>query len=264
MTNCLGEENKGFIYLMSQLPQERLGIAIGAQAGAQMSWGQCPCFRWSIQVHALGGKLETRDFLISTDAFFKYQQTENAQFQRLMSRLYTIGTIEALWKGGHIGVGFDGLTVGGDLDRSYSDIVKTGMYVLVNLVATDAVRLNIRNGYDFEQMKIVDEQITRHRINEQIRLDWNTGRWSGNLRAGVYIDPRDFTSGGSYSPYAGISTQVRMFSIGDLQAALGLNISADRDPMREAYGLAANNVTGQVFLDLSWIPGPLQRPKDQE
>ena len=35
ITNCLGEEGKGFIYLMSELPQERLSIAISAQASAQ-------------------------------------------------------------------------------------------------------------------------------------------------------------------------------------------------------------------------------------
>jgi acyl-CoA dehydrogenase len=44
MTNCLGEENKGFIYLMSQLPQERLGIAIGAQAGAQRAYDEAVAF----------------------------------------------------------------------------------------------------------------------------------------------------------------------------------------------------------------------------
>lgn len=44
MTNCLGEENKGFIYLMSQLPQERLGIAIGAQAGAQRAFDEAVKF----------------------------------------------------------------------------------------------------------------------------------------------------------------------------------------------------------------------------
>ena len=44
MTNCLGEENKGFIYLMSQLPQERLGIAIGAQAGAQRAFDEAVTF----------------------------------------------------------------------------------------------------------------------------------------------------------------------------------------------------------------------------
>lgn len=40
MTNCLGDEGKGFIYLMSELPQERLGIAVSAQAGAQRSFDQ--------------------------------------------------------------------------------------------------------------------------------------------------------------------------------------------------------------------------------
>ena len=35
ITNCLGEEGKGFVYLMSELPQERLSIAVSAQASAQ-------------------------------------------------------------------------------------------------------------------------------------------------------------------------------------------------------------------------------------
>ncbi len=44
MTNCLGEENKGFIYLMSQLPQERLSIAISAQAAAQRAFDEAVAF----------------------------------------------------------------------------------------------------------------------------------------------------------------------------------------------------------------------------
>lgn len=39
-TNCLGEEGMGFAYLMSQLPQERLTIAIGAQAAAQRAFDE--------------------------------------------------------------------------------------------------------------------------------------------------------------------------------------------------------------------------------
>lgn len=38
ITNCLGEENKGFIYLMQELPQERLVIAVGAVAAAQYAF----------------------------------------------------------------------------------------------------------------------------------------------------------------------------------------------------------------------------------
>jgi acyl-CoA dehydrogenase len=37
ITNCLGQEGMGFIYLMSELPQERLSIAIGAQTASQRS-----------------------------------------------------------------------------------------------------------------------------------------------------------------------------------------------------------------------------------
>lgn len=44
ITNCLGEEGKGFIYLMSQLPQERLSIAISAQAGAQRAFDEAVKF----------------------------------------------------------------------------------------------------------------------------------------------------------------------------------------------------------------------------
>jgi long-chain-acyl-CoA dehydrogenase len=44
MTNCLGEEGKGFIYLMSELPQERLGIAISAQGAAQRAFDMTVAF----------------------------------------------------------------------------------------------------------------------------------------------------------------------------------------------------------------------------
>ncbi len=38
LTNCLGQEGQGFVYLMSELPQERLSIAIQAQASAQKAF----------------------------------------------------------------------------------------------------------------------------------------------------------------------------------------------------------------------------------
>ena len=44
MTNCLGEEGKGFIYLMSELPQERLSIAVSAQAAAQKAFDDTVAF----------------------------------------------------------------------------------------------------------------------------------------------------------------------------------------------------------------------------
>lgn len=44
ITNCLGEEGKGFIYLMSELPQERLSIAVSAQAAAQRAFDDTVAF----------------------------------------------------------------------------------------------------------------------------------------------------------------------------------------------------------------------------
>lgn len=44
VTNCLGEEGRGFIYLMSQLPQERLSIAVSAQAAAQRAFDEAVKF----------------------------------------------------------------------------------------------------------------------------------------------------------------------------------------------------------------------------
>lgn len=43
-SNLLGEENRGFIYLMSQLAQERLSLAIAAQAAAQRAFDEAVRF----------------------------------------------------------------------------------------------------------------------------------------------------------------------------------------------------------------------------
>jgi acyl-CoA dehydrogenase len=43
-TNILGGEGRGFIHLMEELPQERLGIAVGAQASAQRAFDEAVKF----------------------------------------------------------------------------------------------------------------------------------------------------------------------------------------------------------------------------
>jgi alkylation response protein AidB-like acyl-CoA dehydrogenase len=44
ITNCVGEEGAGFKYLMSQLPQERLSIAVAGQAAAQRAFDEAVAF----------------------------------------------------------------------------------------------------------------------------------------------------------------------------------------------------------------------------
>ena len=52
ISNCIGEENKGFHYLVSELVQERLSISISAQAAAQRSFDEAVSF--TKQRHAFG------------------------------------------------------------------------------------------------------------------------------------------------------------------------------------------------------------------
>jgi alkylation response protein AidB-like acyl-CoA dehydrogenase len=44
VTNLLGQENRGFVYLVSELAQERLSIAITAQAAAQRAYDEAIAF----------------------------------------------------------------------------------------------------------------------------------------------------------------------------------------------------------------------------
>ena len=44
ITNCLGEEGMGFVYLMSQLPQERLSIAVSVMASCQKAFDDTVAF----------------------------------------------------------------------------------------------------------------------------------------------------------------------------------------------------------------------------
>lgn len=44
IANCLGQEGSGLPYLMMQLPQERLGIAVSGQAGAQRAFDEAVKF----------------------------------------------------------------------------------------------------------------------------------------------------------------------------------------------------------------------------
>jgi len=44
ITHCLGQEGQGFAYLMGQLPQERLSIAVSAQGAAQRAFDEAVAF----------------------------------------------------------------------------------------------------------------------------------------------------------------------------------------------------------------------------
>jgi hypothetical protein len=224
---------------------------VRAGSGVQVSIGQCPCFRWTVQVQGLGGRIETKDVLISADALIKFQQSTNSNFQKLASRVVTVGAIEALIKGGHVGVGFNGVTFGQDADRGYSDMLRAGFYALVNILQTDATRFDIRSGYDFERVANMNGmRASRSNIDQAAVFQWNSGPWSGTFNAHVGLNP----DGMEYTRLStGADVRVRAIAFDDFELGLSASVSADHDPFRELLGLNANNAVAMVNMDLSWV-----------
>lgn len=226
-------------------------VPVAAASGVQVSIGQCPCFRWTVQVQGLTGKIETKDILISTEGLIKYQQSSNSNFQKLASRMVTLGAMDVLIKGGHVGVGFNGVTLGKDANRGYSDVLRAGFYALVNIIQSDAARLDIRTGYEFEKLVNMEGQNASRQIADQAAVfKWNTGPWSGTVNAHVGFDP----NGIKYTRMStGADVRVRAISFSDFEMGISASVSADHDPFRELLGLNPNNAVAMVMMDLSWV-----------
>src|SRR4051812_3818897 len=47
---------------------------IDVRGGGKMTWSQCPCFRWVAQLNLGGVAVETREFLITSDALIKMRR----------------------------------------------------------------------------------------------------------------------------------------------------------------------------------------------
>lgn len=228
--------------------------AASAGAGVQVSVGQCPCFRWTVQVQGLGGKIETKDILISADALLQYTQSNNGNFQKLVSRQFRVGAAEALVKGAHVGVGFNGVSFGEDSSRGLSKILRTGFYALASLVQTDSVRFGLRTGYDFEKMRtLMGAEASRHIATQSANLHWESASFRGNVNA--YIGAQMNRAFDSKSLRAGATANVRTRVVSFEQFELGLSaeVGVDHDPFRELFGLKPTTATGTLLMDIAWV-----------
>jgi hypothetical protein len=235
----------------------------GFTAGATQGWGQCPCFRWTATVRTMGGTIETRHFVISSDALFRLQQEQTIDLSRYTRQLYTMGALEALWKGGHVGITFDGVTVGTEIDRGYSDIVRTGIHALVNIVRTESLRLDIRSGYQFEQMRVnLGEEISRELLPQSLSFGFRTAHWHGRIAASVGLDAARPLELDHALLRGELGFGVHFMDESAFRWGLSLNTYVERDPFREALGLAGDQVTAILSLDLSWMPKVLHGRKE--
>ncbi|MGK5085875.1 hypothetical protein WDW37_21510 [Bdellovibrionota bacterium FG-1] len=224
-----------------------------AAAGVQVSIGQCPCFRWTIQAKVGQGRIETKDIWISIDGLLQYSQASSSDFSKLGSRKLTIGAAEALIKGAHVGLRFDGVTFGSEGDRGYSSILRTGVAILANIVQTDAVKLNLRTGYDFEKLTTeANQSATRHLLTETAEIDWTAGSFTGRATARVGMEPEY-----GFDPHhfvLGTSAEVRtrIVSFSDFELGASAQASVDYDPFRDLLGLNPINAVGMLLMDLTW------------
>ncbi len=230
-----------------------LAQPLAAQAGFQASYGACPCLRWSFQVRALGGRVVTRDFVISSRALFEYLHREQAYFDRNVAQIFRVGALEVLWRRGHLGVGFNGVTLGRDLDRGYSDWIRTGAYILLSAIYDQAIRLGFRTGYDFEQMRVnLGPEIERHEINQSVVFEWNRGVFNGYLSALIGYNSYQWDLTQPRIQFSG-AVEARLLRFWHLESNLGLELSYENDPFRELLGFARENAVGLLYIGLSWV-----------
>lgn len=230
--------------------------------GFQKAVFQCPCLRFSMVIKGAGGEIETQHFLISADALFKYYHSTDIQFDSMPVQFVNMLAAEVLWKQGHIGLGFDGITIGKDLDASYEDIIKTGAYFLVNAFRNDAMRLDFRTGYDFEKMTINRGPVQeRNFVGEEINFNWMTKRWSGKITAFADFQPSPTESSFYWRFGSAMEHNVHMVNTGNFFTSLGLHTSYDYDSFRDALGLIAFEARALIYMDISWIHEPLFKAK---
>jgi hypothetical protein len=230
-------------------------VAAKAASGVQVSIGQCPCFRWTIQASVGQAKIETNDILISIDALVKYAQTRHFDTQSApSSSMVTIGASSLLIKEAHVGAGFTGLVLGSDSDMGYSDIVRAGFYALVNIVQNDSMRLDVRSGYEYEKVKTMQGlQASHQNFDQAAVLSFESGPFSGNVNAHIGIDPDHAFGANSIRYSSGAAARIRVVSFSDFELGLSGAVDAEHDPFRELLGLKADNFKGMVLMDLALV-----------
>lgn len=229
-----------------------VALGVHSSIGYQGEYYSCPCLRWKVDVKLLDGRIETHEIIISTDALLAIEESYLTKFKENPDEIFRIGAVEALSKNYHVGIGFDGLSLGAERDKNVTDLIRSGVYGLVSIIRNSALRLDLRTGYEFESFIVYGEQHTRHRLSETLRFNWRGWRFSGEIQARVSDDAN--TGGFNPSYYVATKTQFRAVSIKNVSLSPGIQASIENDPFRELYGLVSKTAVAGVYVDVSYAP----------
>lgn len=235
-----------------------------AGAGVRVSDGACPCIRFVVRTHKLGGRIETRKFIISTDAFFRFELALAPRSNVIVpaSRYFNIGALEAIMRGSRVGLGFAGVTIGHDNDLSYSEITRTGLYVFMQLLRSEALSFDIRSGYEYEQKRVNLSPLVRSNdLVQSAVLSFEYGFLAGQLGAVAAFDPRVYSDLGGYRLGANASLEASTVLFKSVDLAFGVEALVEHDPFREQFGLDPNQRMVGVYIDASYIPRRLRKER---
>ena len=226
----------------------------GASVGAQVSGGQCPCFRMRLGVRVAGGVIDTKEVLISSDSLFQAILTSSADLQTQGTSLIQVGQVEAIIKGAHFGIAFDGVTFGSDNDRGLAEVFRTGLHAIASIIQSDPVRFGIQAGYNYEDIRtLMGLTAQRHMATAAAVLHWESGPWSGSARASISTDADHAFASDHIRVGASASVRARIHNVGPMEFGAGANFSIENDTFRELVGLNPLNVTGNLLMDITWV-----------
>lgn len=228
---------------------------VDSNIGPQMGLGQCPCFRIATQHKVLGGEIETKYVLVKSEGLLTMEMDRGLNFRTadsLTKRLFNLGATELMWKGQVLGVYFPGVTLGNDLDRGYTDIIRTGMHLVLKAYRSRYAQVDFRIGYSHDQGNInlfrdYNDHIWHNSFNAVI----NKGRHRFGFKLAYELIPanqwRSFVE--NYRAYSQVFYSIDFFRTKYIDFYLGTSLNGEIDKHRQfGHDLAPYNLTMQLFV----------------
>ncbi len=236
------------------LPPSRFEVGPGAvSAGIDAGFGQCPCIRWTFRAELVGGQIETRQFLISSDALLALQRREDVRMNLTASEQVTLGAFEAHKKDSRFGLRFDGVTLGSDLDRGATELLRTGLDLIIQWVQSESLRLRFETGIRIESftMNLMDPAV-RTLLPQALALSWNAEPFSGDVTLQLAVPAETPLDPANYVLGLASDNRLRLLTLDDLEFALGAGVALKRDPFFEAWGVGPHDIVTSLVMDIRW------------
>lgn len=238
----------------------RYGVRVGSdlaliRPGVEVSGGTCPCYRTVIAAQLVSGLFEVQEFIFTSAGLVQFEEATVPVFQSAVRRTYRVGEFDLTHRPSGVGLRFEGVTWGTDLDRGLTDMIGSGVRLQYRLMATSEFYAELGTGYRYDGFS-ADRRYDRHSIPTEIALYWADPHFRGNIRLAVTPDQI-----GDFAP-----SRARLHASADVSARLlppapvdfvGIGIGAagrvEYDPVLPLFGLDPLSYTGFIYLEGTFL-----------